>query len=227
MKVSASFFFAVLVAVERRWTPLAYAAVLPVLLASFLGPRAVGRRLIPVNGFLAMLWLVLPFSYPGHKLLSLGPITATREGVGWALMISIKSNLIVSTSVGLLGTSPIFHIVHALHHLRLPSKLTQMFFFSFRYIHVIYQEYLRLHRAMKVRAFKPRNDLHTYRSYAYLVGMLILRSYERSKRIHQAMLLRGFRGTFWTLHHFRARRSDIIVGAFLGLYLGGMVWLSL
>ena len=79
---------------------------------------------------------------------------------------------------------------------------------------------------MKVRAFHPRTDLHTYRSYAYLVGMLLLRSYERSRRIYQAMLLRGFRGTFWTLHHFRAGRSDFVAGALLGLYLGGMVWLG-
>ena len=48
-----------------------------------------------------------------------------------------------------------------------------LFFFSFRYIHVSHSEYHRLDNAMKIRSFKPRTDIHTYRSYAYLVGMLL------------------------------------------------------
>ncbi|NIR17569.1 MAG: cobalt ECF transporter T component CbiQ, partial [Desulfobacterales bacterium] len=66
----------------------------------------------------------------------------------------------------------------------------QLLFFSYRYIHVIYLEYVRLLNAMKVRCFHPRSDVHTYKAYAHLVGMMLLKSYDRSERVYGAMLCR-------------------------------------
>jgi len=44
------------------------------------------------------------------------------------------------------------------------------------------------------------------------VGMLIVRSYERSQRIYQAMLCRGFKGRFPVASHFRLRKGDVVFG---------------
>ena len=62
--------------------------------------------------------------------------------------------------------------------------------------------------------------LHTYRSLGYLIGMLLVRSHERSGRIYNAMLCRGFRGHFPVISHFHFHRADIVYGA-LGLILSG------
>lgn len=48
--------------------------------------------------------------------------------------------------------------------------------FSVRYFDVLRREHHRLAAAMKVRGFRPRMDRHTYRTYGYLVGMLLVRS---------------------------------------------------
>ena len=112
--------------------------------------------------------------------------------------------------------------MHALRHLYVPEKLVNLFFFSFRYIHVIQEEYVRLSNALKIRCFRPKSNVHTYKTYAYLLGMLLLRSYDRSCRVYQAMLCRGFRGEFWMLDHFQIRKSDLIFGGVIVLFVLGI-----
>jgi cobalt/nickel transport system permease protein len=91
---------------------------------------------------------------------------------------------------------------------------------------VIYFEYIRLVNAMKVRCFHPRSDLHTYKAYAHLAGMVMLKSYDRSERVYGVMLCRGFRGKFWVLDHFSLKRGDIISFIIMLIYLTGLGFLQ-
>jgi len=85
-----------------------------------------------------------------------------------------------------------------------------------------------LYNAMKVRAFKPTTNVHTYRSYAYLIGMLVLKSYEHSEKIYQAMLCRGFKGKFPLLDHFtRLTKKDLIFFVFMIFVAGCLLILQL
>ena len=148
----------------------------------------------------------------------------------YALAITIKSNAIVLSVMALLATSTVFTLVHALRHLYLPDKLVNMFFFTYRYFQVIHQEYLRLRSAMKIRCFRPRTNRHTYRSIAYLMGMLLVRSFDRSDRVQQAMLCRGYNGQFWVLDHFHLHRIDYQFALTMGILIVLMVvgeWTSL
>jgi cobalt/nickel transport system permease protein len=108
-----------------------------------------------------------------------------------------------------LGTLDAVVLVHALSHLRLPDKLTQLLLFTVRYIDVLHGEYVRLSAAMKVRGFRPRVDRHTYRSYGHLLGMLLVRSLDRAERVVDAMKCRGFRGHFHLFGHFHFTRRDM------------------
>ncbi len=97
-----------------------------------------------------------------------------------------------------------------MHELRVPKKIVHLFFFTYRYIHVIHREYLRLVSAMKVRGFRPGTNMHTYKTYAYLVGMLLVRSSDRAERVLNAMICRGFRGNFYSLSAFSLKPHDVI-----------------
>jgi cobalt/nickel transport system permease protein len=99
---------------------------------------------------------------------------------------------------------------HAMHELRVPNKLVHLFFFTYRYIHVIHREYTRLTNAAKIRGFRPRTNMHTYRTFACLVGMLLVRSCERAQRVHHAMLCRGFKGAFHSLSGLSLKATDTI-----------------
>lgn len=215
IKIVVTAVFSVVVAINNSLVSSFISIFLPVILiaAARLDLRAVFARVAVVNGFVIFMWLFLPFTTPGETILTLGPLSVQRQGLLLAILITIKSNSIILMALALLGTSQIFTLVHALSHLGMPDKLVHLFFFCFRYLHVIHDEYHRLTNAMKMRGFRPVTNLHTYRSYAYLVGMLLVRSFDRSKRILNAMKCRGFKGKFYILHHYEMKRHDYALAA--------------
>lgn len=178
------------------------------------------RRMVAVNAFVALLWVVLPWK------LQLGGDAwwvYSPEGVALAAGITIKTNAIVLGLLGLLATSPVNALFHALAHLRAPAKLVHLFLFFYRYLHVLHREYHRLTLAMRARGFRPGNNLHTYRSYGQLAGMVLVKSFDRAERVYQAMLCRGFSGTLWLLDHFAWGRAESLFAAGAGLYLAGLL----
>jgi len=171
--------------------------------------KKVLTRLLVVNGFIFFLWAVLPFTHPGETLWRLGPLAASREGLLLTGLITLKSNAIILALMALVATMPVITLGQALQQLRLPGKLCHLLLFTYRYLHVFELEYQRLVQAMKIRGFQPKTNLHTYRSYAYLAAMLLVRSYDRAERVFQAMLCRGFQGKFYTLRTFIWSRRDV------------------
>ena len=124
--------------------------------------------------------------------------------------------------IALVASTSIFSIGHAMHQLKIPKKIVHLFFFTYRYIHAIYREYLRLKNSIKIRGFIPKTDLHTYKTFAYLVGMLLVRSFDRAHRVHNAMLCRGFRGNLYSLKKFSFKTNDIVSIIFMIAMIGIM-----
>lgn len=185
------------------------------------------KRLTVVWGFLLLLWLILPMTAGGDPMYHLGPLTFTRPGVILCLQITLKSNAILLAFISLVATMSFATLGHALERLRVPEKLVYLLLMTYRYIFVIEQEYLRLARAAKLRNFHPGTNLHTYRTYAYIVGMLFVRASERAERVYQAMRCRGFRGKFYSLREFSVSRQDWIWSGFMSLAIAGVLILEL
>jgi cobalt/nickel transport system permease protein len=208
---------------------LALLGGLILVMAARLSLKEIFRRLFVVNLFVMMLWLILPWTTTGSGIVNWGSVIITFEGINLAFSITLKCNAIILTNLALLSTSTIFSLAHALAHFRVPSKIVQLIFFSWRYFHVIDSEFHHMNQAIKVRGFKPGSNLHTYRTYGHLIGTLFIKSLERGERVQKAMLCRGFDGTFWLLSHFRLRPSDICLGGLATAYLFfviGVEWSS-
>jgi cobalt/nickel transport system permease protein len=213
VRIVAAFAFSIVVAVCDRFVALSFAvgvSVVLILMARLPLKRVLGRLII-VNGLILFLWVFLPFTFHGTPLFTVGPLTVTREGIAYAAVITLKSNAIITALMALVATIPIFTIGRAMRHLRVPSMIAYLFLFTYRYIHVIYAEYQRLMRAIKIRGFRPATNMHTYRTYAYLVGMILVKSHDRSQRVRAAMLCRGFQGRFFDLSQFAFRPSDLVM----------------
>jgi len=212
VKIVVVFFFSLMVAISERFLVLlsALAADLFIVAIAGISAKEITRRLIPVNVLVLFLWLFLPFTFSGEPLFSIGTLSVSREGILHAARISIKSNTIMLMLIALAVSTSIFTLGHALHELGIPKKLVHLFFFTYRYIHVIYREYIRLVNAMKIRGFNPGTNLHTYRTFAYMVGMLLVKSADRAQRVHNAMLCRGFKGDLYSLSAFSLEKKDII-----------------
>lgn len=172
-----------------------------VLWAGLAGP-CLWRRLLTVNGFVAFLWFFLPFGTPGDPAAQLGPLVMTAQGLRLALLITLKTNAIMLVFLGLVATSDAASLGQAMHSLRLPPKLVFLFLFTYRFIHVIADEHQRLVTAARLRGFRPRTNLHTYRTLASLLAMVLVGALRRAEMTRRAMLLRGFKGSFATLRRF-------------------------
>lgn len=211
-KLLAFFPLSVILALSKGFAlPLAGLAIGVVFaLGAKLDPRALINRLAGANLFVVFLWVFLPLSFAIGPYLFFGPVKISIAGIFFTLSLTIKINAIILLTISLLGTTQAFSLAHALIHLKAPVKLVYLFFFSYRYITLLHEEYLRLHQALVVRSFHPDTSLHTYKTYACLIGMLLVRSYERAARIYHAMLCRGFDGRFPVFAHFTIQRRDCL-----------------
>ena len=186
----------------------------------------VARRLLLVNGLILFLWAVLPLTTDGVAVLRIGPATVTEEGLLLAARITLKSNAILLALIALLATQSIGTLGHALNRLMVPDKLVHLLLITYRYIFVLEQEYQRLARAARVRSFVPSTRIHTYRTYAYLIGMLFVRAAARADRVHQAMVCRGFAGRFYSLRRFSFTPTDSAWAVAIGIVLLAAGWLE-
>ncbi|RLC15114.1 MAG: cobalt ECF transporter T component CbiQ [Deltaproteobacteria bacterium] len=216
--------YSFVVALSNRFPTLVAALVISLMLVSLarLNLREVGKRLLIVNGVVFFFWLVLPLTFEGESLLTIGPFTVSRAGVLLAARITLKSNAILLAFIALIATSSLTTLGHAMNRVRVPEKIVHLLLLTYRYVFVIEQEYQRLSRAAKIRCFHPKTDMHTYRTYAYFIGMLFVRASARAERVHQAMLCRGFKGKFYCLGEFSFRRADFLWSAFMAATIIGL-----
>ena len=211
VKIIVAAFFITVVAISNSFVVVTLALSLASALTLLSGFEAVAvlKRLLAANTFTLFLWLTLPFTYGGNNLTELGPLLISGDGIRLAGLITLKTNTVVLALLSLLATSGIAELGHALERLRVPKRLCFLLLFSYRYIFVIYQEYRKLVRAAQMRCFIPGTNIHTYRTYGYLFGMTLVRSWNRAIRVHQAMLLRGFNGRLIPLAQQTIGKNDI------------------
>ena len=155
-----------------------------------------GRRLLHVEGFVLLLFATLPFTVPGEALFTLGPLGASREGLWRAALVAAKVSASVLVLMLLVGDLEPARLGGALRGLGVPEPIGRLFVMTVRYTSLLRDEARRLHDAMRARGFQPRSNRHTWRSYGYLIGMLLVRALNRARRVEEAMLCRGYTGHY-------------------------------
>lgn len=196
-----------------------------VLLTSALAGLSLGYTL--KRSFVALPFalaaVTVMFNVPGRPLLTwqLGPwhLVATDAGVIRFASIVIRTWLSVQMAILLTATTRFPDLLHALQHLRIPSLLVAIIAFMYRYLFVITDEAKRLMRAREARSARSASEVGgssvTWgaRVTGNMVGQLFLRSYERSDRVYNAMLARGYNGQFLTINPHVMCTSDWMAGA--------------
>lgn len=189
----------------------------------------VAKRLKPLFWFLLMIWIILPLTFDGDVIYQYYGLKITGPGVLLCCMITVKSITILLIFTALIATMTIASLGNGLHRIHVPDKMVFLLLMTYRYISVIEKEYRRLLRAAKFRGFVPGTNLHSYKTFAYLAGMLFVRASVRAQRVYQAMLCRGFNQKFHTLDVYPENRLNSIfllgiVVASTGLVLLEIIW---
>lgn len=180
------------------------------VLCARLPARRLGARMLRINLLLAVVAVTLPLQAKAASHAGFAENTFGMTAAGpWLLALTLKANAIVLAVSALMGTIEPFMLARALRLLRVPRTLTHLLWFTMRYVTLLSDEYRALLRAMKARAFRPRANRHTYRTYASLIGMLLVRSLDRAERVVGAMRCRGFRGEFPAFHPMAMTSRDL------------------
>jgi cobalt/nickel transport system permease protein len=138
-------------------------------------------------------------------LIHVGPVGISG---GWLsfLSIMIRLALTVSAALVLIATTGLNAVCLALEKLGAPRAFVVQLLLLYRYLFVLGDEATRLARARSLRSFEGRGM--GIRVFASLTGQLLLRTLDRARRIHLAMLCRGFSGEVLLMRTLRFTGKD-------------------
>lgn len=184
----------------------------------------------------ALVAITVLFSIPGNPLSTFHflfwDLTITDAGLLRFESILIRSWLSVQMAILLVATARFPDIVHALEHLRVPSILTTIIAFLYRYLFVLMDEVFRLLRAREARSAAAAG-VRAGGSVAWrarvagnMAGQLFLRSYERSDRVYNAMLARGYTGHLNTINPHELHRVDYLTTALALIVILLLQWIG-
>ena len=162
--------------------------------------------------FLAPFAIIMPLTVPGRGIWKYSFLSVSYEGLLLACLIPIKAIAIVLLLFPMFGTAPFHSSMKALQRLKFPVRFVQIILFTYRYIFVFIEEILRMSNAARTRGFEARTRWHTFRTLGNFVGVLLVRSFERTERLYNAMISRGYTGKLVTLSTFRMTFWDSIKG---------------
>jgi cobalt/nickel transport system permease protein len=215
-KIVGLFFFCFLVVSLRSlfWSTFAFTLSILAAFACRIPLHRAAKRLLAMSGFLAMFLIVLPVTAPlrsGETLVYLPGLDSLpfhMAGFFLALTVVVKACTVALMMEPLFATAPFSVTLTAFSRLGVPDSVGQMILLSHRYIFVFLQEMTRMYRGMRVRGFVPGSDVATMNAMGDFLGMLFIRSFERTQRVYDAMLCRGYEGRFPTFNRFTATGKD-------------------
>lgn len=170
----------------------------------------------------------IPLGYVARKALLVSPLAlllaapnlfmdrAAAFGVGPLVMsggflsftsVLVRFALTIGTAIVLVGVSSFEGMCLGLRRLGVPEVLTVQLLLLYRYIFVLADEAARISRARALRSFGRRGG--DMRTFASIVGHLLLRTIDRAGRMHAAMSSRGFTGEIRLLRRLEFRRADL------------------
>lgn len=122
-------------------------------------------------------------------------IGGVAVSVGWLSFAAILLRGVVAAQMALVLvlSTGFSRLSVGLRQMGVPEVLASQLLFVHRYLLVLLQEALSMERARASRSHGRR--AYPLKLWGTFVGQLLLRTVERSERIHRAMLSRGFRGT--------------------------------
>lgn len=184
---------------------LLLAVVWAVAMLSELGLSIILKRsLIAIPFVLAALPII--FTMEGPTLFSLNlrtwTITISQTGLERFISIAFKSWISVQAAIILSASTPFPELLQAMRSVKIPRLLVAIIGLMWRYLFVLADEALRLLRARSARsgAGDPSRGrtggsvVWRARVAGGMAGSLLLRGIERSDRIYNAMLARGYDG---------------------------------
>ncbi len=169
-------------------------AAYPVFLAvsTDLPYKDIGRKLLVASPFVIFIGIWNPY-FDTAEIELFGAVFSR----GWISFLSIilKFLLTVSATLLMIATVGFDKICRSLALFGFPEVLVTQFFLLNRYIRLLSDETHNI-----IRAWVFRGGKITLKNAGNICGPLLLRSISRSRRIHSALMCRGYHGCLYNNH---------------------------
>jgi len=130
----------------------------------------------------------------------MGLSAVINQDYEFALLIVLRANALLLFTLLIFSDKSLFDIATSLQTLKLPPKLIALFFFVGKFVIIIKNEFETTKKVMKIRNFKSKSNLFSYKIYANVIGMMIVKCFNRAEKLKYSMILRNFQGQIYQSH---------------------------
>lgn len=173
-----------------------------------------------------------PPAFLGKRLAAVAPLVLTASAlilfpgggsIDTALSLLLRAFAAVALLTVLVATEEIGGILWGMGSLGMPPIFTTQSAFMLRFAQILGQEAARTERARRSRT-PGKLRAGRIRTRGQQAALIFLRGWRRSQVVHQAMMARGFTGTFPAPSRARLASSDlalalVVLGAFAAVRL--------
>lgn len=187
----------------------------------FLMAILAGVSQVPLQYVIARSLALLPFVL----LAGLALPWQGRTGWAWFVALLLRSLLCLLMLVLLTNTTRFVELLRGMRKLGCPKILVANLSFLYRYLFVLADEVMRMQQARDSRRVGRAGALRELRTLGSMLGILLVRSFERANQLYHAMLSRGFHGEFPVANPRKFSWLDLAFVSVVALFIATMVHL--
>lgn len=194
--------------------------------------RALLKRLIMPMGIAWLVFLSVLFTH-GSRLLFTIPLhyfslDAYQEGLVFGIVLFLRIMAAVTLVAALSFSTPMIDILETLRLCKVPHTVIDIADMMYRYVFIMQDTAFTMRQAQISRLGETVSWLRRVRDTGKVAGGILIRSLDRSTRIYQAMLARGYDEDSHDLCFFTTKvpRRDKLIGLAAGLLLVLVVTLN-
>ena len=153
---------------------------------------------------------IMAWSEPGNPVISFAvagfPLVLTDKGILLIITLLLKALIVVTFSLFFLMTTRYMHFSAMIYRI-FPSPLDQIFLMAYRFLFLTLAMTGSILKAVRSRGGGLVHSVRVQgRMFAEVFALVFIRSFERSERVHKAMIARGFSGSYGTATRIPALR---------------------
>ncbi len=144
-------------------------------------------------------------------IILMGISAIINQDYQYALLIVLRANALILFTLLIFHDKTLFDIAASLHTLKVPDKLISLFFFVGKFVIIIKDEFETTKKVMKIRNFKSKSNAFSYKIYANVIGMMIVKCFDRAEKLKNSMILRNFQGKIYQSKIDKFSKIDFLI----------------
>jgi len=178
------------------------------------------QRLLYALSIIALIGVIMPFTY-GSTIIARVPLLTLpiyEQGIYFGILVFTRCVAAVSILNLLILVTPISNVMDSLSWFRVPAVILDTMYLMFRYIGILSEESTRMYRAQASRCGHSGTVSYFKKiaNFGNIAGALLLRAFDRSVKVGNAMASRGYSGkALFTFEKQKLPTRDAVIGTLI------------